>query len=375
MPPPTKREDNNFGMLRLSFAVLVAITHSFDFVEGNTDREPLFKAFHGLTFGDLAVDGFFLISGYLVTKSFLQSQSNGEYLGKRFLRIYPGFWVASGVSLLVGLVAGGILPAINAQSLMAGFINLLFFRGVHLTHAFENVPFPGINGSMWTIAYEFRCYFSLLILGYLGLFRKRYFAGGLVLLSLIASCLIPESTNETIADWFFGSLSFDARFFALFLTGALFYICGDIIRYKWGYALPCFAAMLALLHSRHFSTAAVAIFGGYSIFWFALRGPKSRLSRFLNKTDISYGFYLYAWPVGNLIVLFHRSVSVWSLFLLTAVITTPIAYLSWIAIEKPALNLKRFLTPEHGFGSSKSDIPAVRFHSRYERTQSSVESS
>lgn len=362
-------------MLRLLFAVLVAVTHSFDFVDGNTDREPLFKAFHGLTFGDLAVDGFFLISGYLVTKSLLQSRSNAEYLGKRFLRIYPGFWVATAVSLLVGLVAGGVLPAVNTQALMAGFINVLFFRGVHLQHAFENVPFPGINGSMWTIAYEFRCYLILLILGYLGLFRKRYSTGILVVLCLAASCLIPESTSETVADWFFGSLSFDARFFALFLTGSLFYICGNIVIYRWGYALACFAAMLALLHSRNFGTAAVAIFGGYAIFWFALHGPKSRLSRLLNKTDISYGFYLYAWPVGNLIVLFHRSISVWGLFLFTVIVTTPIAYLSWIAIEKPALNLKRFLTPEHGFGSSRTDVPIIQFHSNCETTQSSLESS
>jgi len=356
LQPLTERNDNNFGMLRLLFAVLVAFTHSFRFVDGNLNREPLIGAFHLFSFGDLAVDGFFLISGYLVTKSLLQSQSNAEYLGKRILRIYPGFVVALGMSLLVGLIAGGILPTFNTQTIISVFANVFFFRGVYLANAFAKVPCPGINGSIWSIAYEFRCYLALIAFDYIGLFRRRYLAGGAALLFLITSCLLPPNPGQSAADWFLGNSSSDARFFGLFLTGSVFYVFRDVIQFKQGYALSCFIAMLALLQSRTFATPAVAILGGYSIFWFAFQGPGGRLSKILNKTDLSYGFYLYAWPIGNLIVLFHRSVSVWSLFLYTTVISAAVAYLSWIAIEKPALKLKRYLTPSHGFHHSRKPI-------------------
>jgi peptidoglycan/LPS O-acetylase OafA/YrhL len=75
MYPKTEKDANNFGMLRLLFAVLVAFAHSFCFVDGSSHREPLFNAFHNLTSGELAVDCFFLISGYLVAQSLLQSKS------------------------------------------------------------------------------------------------------------------------------------------------------------------------------------------------------------------------------------------------------------------------------------------------------------
>lgn len=343
-------------MLRLLLAALVAFSHSFRFVDGNFNREPLFEAFHLFNLGDVALDGFFLISGYLVTKSLLHSLSNTQYLGKRVLRIYPGFVVAYGVSLLVGLIAGGILPKFNAQSVSSLFINVVFFRGVYLPNAFASVPCPGINGSLWSIAYEFRCYLALIAFGYIGLFRRRYLAGAAALLFLIASCLVPPNQNISATDWFFGSFSSNARFFALFMTGSTFYLFRDIIRFKFGYALACFLATLALLDSRVFATPAVAIFGGYAIFWFAFQGPRGRLSEFLNRTDLSYGFYLYAWPVGNLIVLFYPSVSIWGLFLYTTVISAAVAYLSWIAVERPAIGLKQYLTAAHGFHPSLKPI-------------------
>lgn len=350
MPGRDDRSANNVGVLRLFLALSVAFTHSFNFVDGDSSREPLVRAFHNLSIADLAVEGFFLLSGYLVTKSLLQSGSTSQYLGKRVLRIYPGYILACGVSLLIGLAAGGVLPPFSYQTIPALFINLLFFRGVHLPNAFSNVPFPGINGAMWTLAYEFRCYVSLVILRSLGAFKNRYVMGGIAAVSLVLSVWGGAMPVEGSFDWFFGDPHFTARYFALFLTGSVFYLFRDKIQYNGIFALLCFTALLPLQYFSSIATIAVAVLGGYALLWFAFCGPRSTRLGFFNKVDMSYGFYLYAWPIGNLIVFFDRGISVWELFLCSIVIGLSFAYVSWISVEKPALALKRYLVPEHGFG-------------------------
>src|SRR5581483_7127162 len=172
MPRSRATVDNNFGLLRLVLALLVAFTHSFEFIDGNAAREPFLRLFHTFMISDIAVDGFFLISGYLVTQSYLQSRSSSEYLGKRVLRIYPAYVVACGVSLLIGAIGGGKFPGISLKVVLVAMISLLFFGGVRLGNAFDRVPMHGLNGSMWTIAYEFRCYLAVLIFGGLGVFRR-----------------------------------------------------------------------------------------------------------------------------------------------------------------------------------------------------------
>lgn len=345
----TERDNNNFGLLRLCFALLVAFTHSFFFVDGNSSREPMIRLFHNLSLADVSVDGFFLISGYLVTKSYLQSKSGFEYLGKRVLRIYPGYIAACGVSLVIGAIAGGKFPKVDIQSILIGFIGILFFRGVQLKDAFSHVPLHGINGSLWSIAYEFRCYVSLIFLGYLGMFRNRYLVAGLTLLLVIACCILSDTPPQSNVDWFFGDRYDNVHCFALFLTGSTFYLLGDRVQLNGKYVIASLISLTALLAFKNSATAALALFGGYAIFWFALRGPKGWFSKALNKTDLSYGFYLYAWPVGNLIEWFRPAISVWRLFLYTIVVSLALAYLSWKTIEKPSLNLKKHLSAEHGF--------------------------
>ena len=88
-----KERKNNFGFLRLLFATMVVVSHSPELLDGNRSREILTRLFGTMSFGEVGVHGFFIISGYLITKSFVESRSTGSYLTKRFLRIFPGYLV------------------------------------------------------------------------------------------------------------------------------------------------------------------------------------------------------------------------------------------------------------------------------------------
>jgi peptidoglycan/LPS O-acetylase OafA/YrhL len=344
---PAQRE-NNFGLLRITFATLVILTHSFYFVDGNALREPLIRWFHTLEFGDVAVDGFFIISGYLVTKSFLQSRSRAEYLGKRVLRIYPGYIMACVVSVLIGINVGATLPHIDFSLIMVTYVQLLLMCGVHLDHTFAHSAYPGVNGSLWSISYEFRCYLLLILLGLLGTFRSKRIVGVLTVCFLVWVTTL-DVTSTAGGNMMWGSLAGNVRTIALFLAGSSFFLFEDAIPYSRLYAAISVAALLILLPYSNLATTALAVFGGYFIFWFALHGPTRSLSRATNRTDLSYGVYLYAWPIGELLVQYFRGISPWLVFCFTVLVVYPVAFVSWVLIEKPALGLKRFLTKEHGF--------------------------
>ncbi|MEJ1934359.1 hypothetical protein WDZ92_29535, partial [Nostoc sp. NIES-2111] len=61
------------------------------------------------------------------------------------------------------------------------------------------------------------------------------------------------------------------------------------------------------------------------------------------KVDVSYGTYLYAWPIASLIILYDRSISPWTLFLVTAALAMLAGYVSWHLVEQPFLRLKHTL--------------------------------
>ncbi len=187
--------NNNFGAARLLLATAVILSHSPELIDGDRSREPLTRIFPALSFGSLAIDGFFLISGYLITQSFLSSPSPKIYLTKRILRIVPGFAAAFLISLLIfGPLGGGELfadPMLWAVNLK----RLLLLQPPFLPTAFADSPYPALNGSMWSIAYEFRCYLAVLIVGIAGGFARR----SLVLAGTLALVAASAAIGENLA--------------------------------------------------------------------------------------------------------------------------------------------------------------------------------
>ncbi len=169
---------NNFNVIRLVLATLVVVSHAFPLSRGMDDREPFSRLTAGqMTFGTVAVDMFFLISGMLITASWFRSASMQDFLYKRVLRIYPGFIVAVlfSASLIWGLCPEfrhSVNIRVWGQHLVHDFV-LLDRSSLNGQEVFAGNPYPGdANGSLWTIPREFCCYLLIAALGMFCLFKE-----------------------------------------------------------------------------------------------------------------------------------------------------------------------------------------------------------
>lgn len=329
------RRDNNFGSLRLLFAALVVVAHAPELTDGSRAREPLTRLFGTLSFGELAVDGFFLVSGYLIVGSYARSRSVGDYLWRRIRRIYPGFVVASLVSLVVvAPLAGGDLFALDPLRAVSRILRL---QVPEVPGAFAGQPNPALNGAMWSIAYEFRCYLLVAVLGLLGLLRHR---GAYLAILIVFGLLLlarPDLSGPRLLRSLVGDPGEAVRLAAAFLCGGAFHVFADRIPLtRRGAGLAAVLLVLAL-PSPALAEPALLVLGGYLTFWFALAVPANRISLATNRTDPSYGLYLYAWPVQNLMVAGFPGLSpVWS-GLATFAAAGLLGIVSWHLVERPAL--------------------------------------
>lgn len=332
-----QRNDNNFGVVRLILAFLVIVAHTPELIDGDRSRELATLIWHTLSFGEIAVDGFFFVSGYLITQSFQRDQHVGRFLWKRVLRIYPAFVAAFAFcAFVVAPLAGG-----TATSPLDSLISAATLQPPGALGAFAGMPYPVLNGAMWSIAYEFRCYLMVLLLGALGALRWRAAIAvtGIVFLLLTGFQAVPRVSMPFDILGLLGYLPLDVRMAGAFLIGMSFYLYRDRYSLTGRAAAVAIVALAALLFVPQLAELALAILGGYAILWFVFAAPALPVAR---QTDISYGLYLYAWPLGSLIVWYlGMDTSPWLVAALTTIVAIAFGFCSWFLIERPALRLKQ----------------------------------
>ena len=340
---PAKRH-NNFGLARLIFATLVVLSHSPELVDGNRSREILTRLFGTISFGEFAVDGFFLISGFLITKSFTSSTSYLVFLQKRIRRIYPGFIVAYLFCIIViGPIAGWTFPEILELKsfVLATLKGLVTLGGPEVENIFHGVPVPSLNGTMWTIRYEFLCYLMTLALGLSGILHRKSLYTFLFGISIFASVLcniyISHTTNVLLHNYLYNI----ARLIPIYLCGGLFYIWHENINYRFTTSILSAFLLILLLPIKNIPEFVLSIPGGYLLFYFVFHCKQEKLHAIGTDVDLSYGIYLYAWPVQNTLIYLFKGISPWVLFLASLTLASVLAYASWHIIERPFLR-KRY---------------------------------
>jgi len=326
----------------------VIVSHTPQLVDGNRDRELLSRLFPSLTFGDLAVDGFFIISGFLITGSYLSSKGVVSYLRKRVARIYPGFIVSSLVCvLIVGPATGAYFKGGAVWAFGSTVAHMALLLPPAMANVFAGTPYRVLNGSAWTIQYEFVCYLLVILLGRAGLLKSwiPVAAASLVCLALVgfAPGLVGDPLNRLPLHnvILLGDRSAILRLGGLFLAGAAFYLAQDRVPLRKPYLAAAFVCLCLTLLDARLTNLGLGIFGAYVLLAVAALGSGTILARINNRNDISYGVYLYAWPIEKTLLWFGFSTGLLALGLTTFALAAIAGAISWFLIEKPAMRFGR----------------------------------
>ena len=327
---------DNFSLLRLVLASAVIISHGFSIPTGDSTLEPFFQT-TGLRLGEYAVNCFFVISGFLVTMSFL-NRGPRDYAIARGLRIFPGFIVAALITVFVIGAAFTALPLstyFRSPELYKYLMQVLtgFKSAGQMPGVFSNNPHPWPLGTVWTLKYELALYIAVLLFGVFGFLKNARIVGACAAVLLITVILIdafvPEATRYAEVM---------LRLVLLFALGSFFYLARNGVRLSW---LVLLALIMAtwLSFDSSFYFALLYLTSAYGVFLLAF-GFQAPFVSLTDRADLSYGIYLYGYPVQQALVALFPNASPWALLAPALLISGVLALLSWILVEKPALRLK-----------------------------------
>jgi len=326
---------NNFTVLRLLLATFVIVSHSPEVLSGNHASEPLIALGSCMTIGELAVAGFFAISGMLIVQSWNRSPRLISYMAKRMLRIYPAFVLASLFCIVVvGPLAthSSYFASLNPSRLI---FSTLYLEEPELPELFSGRPYQNVNGPMWTIAYEFRCYLLVAALGVAGLSCRWFW-----LFILVTSCILVLTPSFDSA-YFSRTYRFVGRPYQFvlllipFCSGACICFFQPRVRAIWTLIAIVGVVCGLACCDKPIAYIVAGVLLSYIFYCLAyLYIVKVRIP------DVSYGVYLYAWPIQQLIANEYPAINPLLLTFSTIPITFAFGAISWYGLEQRFLRWK-----------------------------------
>jgi peptidoglycan/LPS O-acetylase OafA/YrhL len=324
---------NNFDFVRLVAAFSVMVSHQYA-LRGLPEPE-----WSGGSFGGLGVLVFFAVSGYLVAGSWTRDSRVLAFAAKRWLRIWPGLFVSIVLTVLVlGPLASELTPDVYLRSGQTWH----YFWNLDLMHFEWSLPgvfeqrmaSSAVNGSLWTIPIEVRCYAFLGLMGVMGVMKQRFvflalWAAAAVFFLLLSRMYSIELDRMHVQ---LGIVFFGAAALQLFQA--------QWLRYRY-ILLICFLTWSAFVWNSQVREAALTLCLPVVVVVLGMASTPI-LRRFGRFGDLSYGLYIYAFPVQQTVL--------WSLgghlslvqsFAISALTCACLAWLSWHCIEKRALRWKR----------------------------------
>lgn len=334
---------NALNVWRLVMASAVVLQHSWP-LTGH--KAPGLGSIY-----EVSVDGFFVLSGFLITSSWLRNPRPREYFVARALRIFPGLWVCLIVVAFVIAPIGVAIQGGSPKKLLMSTAPIEYVLNnavLNVYHASiagtpNGVPWPHVwDGTLWTLIFELFCYIGVAVAGIIGLLARRWAVPVAFVLAVCLAAVVsyPVFGMQTIPQMI-------ARFAVVFLAGMLIHQFRDVLPARWSLVTICMVIAItsALLMPNYRVVGAIPLAYAVIVSGALIRNPRFRL-----RTDLSYGVYIYGWPMQQLLVICGLAFLNPFVFAVVAgAATLPLAALSWFVVEKRAMALKsRFTRKRQG---------------------------
>jgi peptidoglycan/LPS O-acetylase OafA/YrhL len=323
-----------FDYLRIGLSLAVLSIHCLEIADF-----PNFKYLWGSSFGALfsvILPSFFALSGYLVAGSLTRNTIPG-FITLRFIRIFPALAVEI---FLTAFIVGTIFTVLPLHEY---FHNRMFFNYFQNAIGIIHYPLPGVfqgapaNMQLWTIPFEFECYFVLVAMGLVGLHRNpRLFLAATLALYVgfsVYFAIKPVSISNQVTT--VGQNVSGKVLVLCFLFGCVLFLLRKTITFSLPIFILCLAfSYITLLSPKTAALSAPAV--AYATIYLGLLRPPA-----LPFGDLSYGVFLFHSPVArSLYEIFNHSIGTGLLTAFTLVLTSLFAALSWRLVERPILNKK-----------------------------------
>ncbi len=349
-------EGPGFNALRLYLSILILAAHS-GWIAG-ADVSQDWTGLKGILLLSL-VPAFFALSGFLVTGSAVRVAAVTPFLGLRILRIAPALLVEVTLSAIVLgplFTTYPLIDYVRDIRFIEYFGNIVGRIRFELPGVFETNPLPNtVNQNLWTLKPEFYCYMLMALMIGVGVLRHRL---------LLPFALLGLACAGTAAAYRFGFGAQPGNYHwsvavLHFLAGCVFYQWRDALKMHWLLFLGALAAAMLLMAGDRELGFLVAPFLTYCVIYIGLLPVQLPTS--INRLDISYGIYLYGFPIQQALIakfaLLHGSGAL--LFAASLPLTIIFALLSWLYVEKPFLRLKRRIVMPAAGPTAETIAPAA----------------
>jgi len=329
--------ENNVLLLRMLAASIVVYGHAFGLTHHNSG-EP-FNRFFGMNPANIGVDAFFVISGFLICRSFVRKDLV-TFAWARAMRIFPALWVSTVLLiLLVGVFLTPLSPTqfwLRHDTLTYIARNATVLSGcqIRLPFAFDSRT-TQFNDSLWTLPHELQMYILLALVGVCGLLRRPFAAVALLLVGGLAFAISVLGLAHPIE-------AERARFMFLFFSGTTLYLFRDFVPMRGSLALACIclcvlAGLATTNHAIHRLVLEAAV--PYLVMWFSFV-PAGAIRWYNTLGDYSYGTYILAGPVQVFLALRIPGGSALMNLASALLLVLPLSAASWHLLESRALALQ-----------------------------------